>query len=269
MPDTRSMDDTCRPSGGRGFVFAIPLLAVAALFGGCAEKSSGVPAPPEKSSGVSNPPSPPPAASNVEGGAKPQTGVVRYLALGDSISQGVGAPDIETGAFPSRLADRWRANGCAVDASNVAISGYKTEDVISSELPEIASFAPTFITLQIGANDIANGVPIETYRTNVRTILDVARGSGARVIVLTQNAWPRSPEGPSYGTELEEKRTAFDAVLIEETRARGAELVDLRPLYEQHAANNMWAEDGLHPTAEAYDAMAAEIARVIPLPCRK
>jgi len=263
------MEHTCGLSGGRGFVFAISLLAVAALFGGCAEKSSGVPAPPEKSSGVPIQPAPPPAASTVEAGAKPQTSVVRYLALGDSISQGVGAPDIETGAFPSRLSERWRANGCTVDARNVAISGYKTEDVISSELPEIASFAPTFITLQVGANDIANSVSLETYRTNVQTILDVAKGSGARVIVLTQNAWPRSPEGPSYGTDLENKRTAFDSVLIEEAQARGAELVDLRPLYEQHAANNMWAEDGLHPTAEAYDAMAAEIARVIPLPCRK
>jgi acyl-CoA thioesterase-1 len=253
----------------RLFCFAIPLLASVALLAGCAEKPA-TPAPEAEKAGKENAPGVPGQPSpRVDGGPTPQTTVVRYLALGDSISQGIGAPDIETGAFPSRLASRWRTNGCTVEAKNVAISGYKTEDVISSELPEVASFAPTFITLQIGANDIANSVPVETYRTNLQTILDTAKASGARVVVLTQNAWPRSPEGPSYGTELEEKRAAFDAVLIEETRAKGAELVDLRPLYEQHAASNMWADDGLHPTAEAYDAMAAEIARVIPLPCRK
>jgi len=223
----------------------------------------------EKSTAPSGPPPAAPTVSTAEGGVDPQTGAVRYLALGDSISQGVGAPDIETGSFPALLAERWRAKGCKVEMKNLGIAGYTAQDLITHEVPEITPFAPTFITLQVGANDIANKVPLETYRANVKTILDAAKGSGARVVVIPQNEWFRSPEGPNYGTGLAEQRTAFDAALLEETKAKGAELADLRLLFRQHADKKMWFTDGIHPTAEAYDAMATELARLIPAPCGK
>ncbi|CAN5885115.1 hypothetical protein BH11MYX4_BH11MYX4_03360 [soil metagenome] len=240
-------------------LFALPLIAFSPLVQGCEKASSG----------TSGPPPTAPTVSTVDGGADPQTGEVRYLALGDSISQGVGSADIEAAAFPTRLAERWRTRGCKVDVKNVAASGNTTNDIIAAQLPELAPFKPTFISLQVGANDIATGVPIETYRTNLTTILDAAKKSGARVITLSMNDWPRSPEGPNYGTGLGDKRIAYDAVLIEETKAKGAEFIDLRLLYQQHADKKMWAEDGLHPTVAAYDEMAAEIARVIPSPCGK
>jgi lysophospholipase L1-like esterase len=212
------------------------------------------------------PPPPAPVVSSVDGGADPVTGEIRYLALGDSISQGKGSPDFETAAFPARLAERWRAAGRTVVLKNLGVPHFTAADVIARELPEIAPFKPTLITLQVGSNDIATKVPIDTYRAQVRTILEAATRSGARVIVLGQNEWWRSPEGKGYGGTAA-KRDAFDAVLFEETRAaRGAELVDLRLLYRQQADQRLWAEDGIHPTAAAYDAMAAELSRVVPAP---
>ena len=196
------------------------------------------------------------------------TGVVRYLALGDSVTQGVGAPDPETGSFPARLSARWRTRGCTVELKNVGVSGYTASAVLSDQVPEIAVFKPTLITFQTGANDIANGVTMEDYRKDVKIILDAAKESGARVVVLLQNQWFRAPQGPSYGGTFE-KHAAYDAIMLEELKAKGAELVDLRALYTQQADNNLWVSDGIHPTPEAYDAWAAEIARVIPSPCGK
>ena len=235
------------------------LLALSLLLPSCAET---------KGPGASGPPPAPPTVSNVDGGADPVTGVVRYLALGDSLTQGVGAPDIETGAFPALLADRWRARGCKVELKNAGISGYTAGQVVTDQLPEIAPFKPTFITFQSGANDIANGVTPEAYRKDVRTVLDAAKGSGARVIVLLQNEWFRAPAGPGFGGTAE-KRAAYDAIMIEEVKAKGVELVDLRLLYQQQADKNLWISDGIHPTPEAYDAWAAEMARVISSPCGK
>jgi lysophospholipase L1-like esterase len=237
---------------GRRFFFSI-----VALLTGCENRSS------------SGPPPPAPAVSNVEGGADPQTGDIRYLALGDSISQGFGAPDMATGAFPARLASLWRANGCKVELKNLGARHNTSQDVITHQVPQIAAFKPTFITLQVGSNDMGSKVPVDTYRKNVRTILDAAKGSGARVVVLGQNEWHRSPEGRSYGKNLGAQRIVFDAALAEETKSKGAELVDLGLLYRQQADKKMWIEDGIHPSAEAYDQMAAELARVIPSPCRK
>ena len=216
------------------------------------------------------PPPAAPAVSTVTGGADAETGIVRYLALGDSLSQGIGAPNPDTGSFPALLAEKWRAQGCKVELKNPAVAGYTADEIIREELPELAAFKPTVITFQVGANDIANGVPIETFRANVKTILDAAKQSGARVITMPQNEWFRSPQGPNYGTGLAGKRAAFDAVLKEETTVRAAEFIDLGLLFRQHADKKMWsADDGIHPTAEAYVAWATELARVLPPPCTK
>lgn len=206
--------------------------------------------------------------STASGGSDPATGEVRYLALGDSISQGKGTPDFETVAFPARLAERWRAKGCKVTLKNLGVPHYTAADVITHELPQIEPFMPTFITLQVGSNDIATKVAVDAYRTQLRTILDAAKKSGARIVVLGQNEWFRAPDGKSYGGTFE-KRDAFDAVLFDETKARGGEVIDLRLLYRQQADLKQWADDGIHPTVAAYDALAAELARVIPSPCAK
>ncbi len=197
-------------------------------------------------------------------GADPATGEIRYLALGDSISQGIGAPDPAAGSFPALLAERWRVAGRNVVLKNLGAAHATAADLIAKQLGEIAPFRPTFITLQVGSNDLATNVAEGTFRTQVRTILEAAKKSGARVVVLGQNEWWRSPQGGGYGGTAK-KRNAFDAVLMEETRAQGAELVDLRLLYRTQADQKLWAEDGIHPTASCYQAMAAELGRVIPL----
>ena len=209
-----------------------------------------------------------PIVSNVDGGADPATGVVRYLAIGDSLTQGVGAPDYETGAFPAVLAEKWRARGCTVELMNVGESGFTAAQMVSDQLPKIAEFKPTFISFQSGANDIANKVTTDAYRKDVQTVLDAAKGSGARVTVLLQNEWFRAPEGPNFGGTAE-KRAAYDTIMIAEVKAKGAELIDLRLLYKDQADKNLWIDDGIHPTPEAYAAWATEIARIIPSPCGK
>lgn len=207
----------------------------------------------------------PPAVSTAKGGAD-ASGTIRYLALGDSLTQGQGADDMETGSFPALLAKHWRTQGCKVELKNVGVSGYTAGQVVSEELPAVATFKPTFITFQAGANDIANAVTIDEYTKNVRKVLSDAKASGARVVVFAQNEWFRSPTGAGYGPNGG-KRDAYDEVLFEEARAKGAEIIDLRLLYKQQADNNEWGPDGIHPTSKAYAAWATELARVIPAPC--
>ncbi len=203
------------------------------------------------------------SAADGAGAVKP----ARYLALGDSFTIGTGAPPAR--AFPARLGDRWAAQGCAVELRNVAVNGYTTDDVIALELPVLPTFRPTFVTLAIGANDIVQGHGIDAYRVNVRRILDAALTTGARVVVLPQPDWSRSPIAASLGTPaaLSESIMRFNAALAEEARAKGARWVDLVPLMQTQAASAMVAGDGLHPSADAYDAWAAELARVLASPC--
>lgn len=238
---------------------SVSILALLAALCGCGEGGSGVSAPPQQESSEA-------ASSEVAGGEGDANGV-RYLALGDSLTQGVGAADEETGAFPALLSERWRADGCDVELRNVGVSGYTAGDVVANQLPEVEAFQPTLITFQAGANDIVNGVPVDEYRTNISTVLDAATASAARVIVLAQNEWFRSPEGQNYGPDLSAQREAFDAALIEEADARGVEYVDLRSLYKEQADEGLWVEDGLHPAPEAYEAWSAALQSAVPAPC--
>jgi acyl-CoA thioesterase-1 len=194
---------------------------------------------------------------------------VRYMALGDSVTQGVGAVDEQTGSFPALVAERWRADGCDVELQNAGISGYTAGQILAEQVPQIKSFAPTLITFQTGGNDIVNGISIDEYRNNVKSVLDAAAGSGARVIVLAQNEWFRSPTGVSYvGDGGAAQRATFDDVMIEEASAHGAEFVDMRPLYAEQAQRGQWVEDGIHPTPEAYQAWAEKLSEAVPAPCK-
>jgi len=201
-------------------------------------------------------------------GVDPKTGAIRYLAIGDSLTQGIGPDNFEQAAFPIRLGERWKAKGCKVEVKNAGISGYTVAQMIQDEVPEIAAFKPTLITFQSGANDIANGVTIDDYRKNVKIVLDAAKKSGARVVVLLQNEWFRAPHGPDYGGTAE-KRATYDAVMMEEVKTKGAELADLRPIYKAQADKKLWVADGIHPPAKVYEEWATELARVITVPCAK
>jgi acyl-CoA thioesterase I len=231
--------------------------AVAALVSSCsATRTVQSDGPPSETSAAAEPRD-----------AAPVSGGVRYLAIGDSLTQGVGAPDESTGAFPVLLAEHWRADGCEVELQNVGVSGYTAGQILAEQVPQIESFQPNIITFQAGGNDIANGIPIEEYRENVKAVLESATGSGARVYVLAMNEWFRSPVGVDYGEDLPAQSAAYDAVMIEEASAHGAEFVDLRELYKQQADQNMWVEDGLHPTPEAYQAWADKLSEEVPAPC--
>jgi lysophospholipase L1-like esterase len=181
----------------------------------------------------------------------------RYLAIGDSFTIGTGSSPNE--AFPARLVERWRSRGCAVELKNVAVDGYTTADVIREELPAIASFRPTFLTVAVGANDIVQGRSEDEYRANLRRIFsEAARAARGHVVVvaLPQPDWSQSPIASTFGDRaaIAKRIRRYDAIFAEEAIASGAIFIDARP--EPGAV----ASDGLHPSASAHAAWAEAIA---------
>jgi lysophospholipase L1-like esterase len=192
---------------------------------------------------------------------------VRYLALGDSFTIGTGSRPSES--FPARLADRLRARGTAVVVENLGVNGFTTDDLIARELPRVAPFAPTLVTLAIGANDLVRGSPVARYRSQVRRIFAAVLAAGvpaSRVIVLPQPEWSRSPVAADFGDprDLGAQIEAYNEVLRAEAAAVGARWIDLSPRMRQEAEAGMVAKDGLHPAARAYDEWAEALAGVLP-----
>ncbi len=187
---------------------------------------------------------------------------IRYLALGDSFTAGTGNPPSD--AFPSRLAALWRAHGRLVALKNVAVNGYTTEDVQEQEIPEVAPFRPTLVTLAVGANDYVHGWSADVYRSHVRELLRAIVHAGVspnRIVALPQPEWSLSPASASFGDpeQIGADIMAFNTILRDEARAAGALYVDLYPLMHKQAEARMVAGDGLHPSARAHEEWAAAL----------
>ncbi|HEY8825491.1 MAG TPA: SGNH/GDSL hydrolase family protein [Candidatus Limnocylindria bacterium] len=186
----------------------------------------------------------------------------RFLSLGDSFTIGTGTtPDR---SFPAVLARVWTERGRSVVLSNPAVNGYTTDDLIHDELPLVASFGPTLVTLLIGANDIVRGSSEDRYRQQLRLIherLD-ADASDARVVALPQPDWSMAPAGAGFGDLAAIARTIerFNAIARDEASLAGALWIDLVRLMREQGRKKMFASDGLHPSAEAYAEWARALA---------
>jgi acyl-CoA thioesterase I len=215
--------------------------------------AAGVPAPPPATVTIAS------ATAAADAGTP---AALRYLALGDSFTAGTGSTPAD--AFPVRLAERLRVHSVAVTLENLGVNGYTTDDLIARELPRVAPFAPTLVTLAIGANDIVHGSTLERYRAQVRSILAaiVAAGvSPAGVYVLPQPDWSKSPVAADFGDlrALAAQIEAYNEALRAETARVGARWVNLFPRMRKQAEEGLIARDGLHPAAKAYDAWAEEL----------
>lgn len=231
-------------------------LASLALLGACAREPSAPAGSGAASAGASA------SAPRPAKGASP----VRYLALGDSFTCGTGSP--EEASFPARLTERLRARGVKVTLINVAVNGYRTEELLAMEAPEIGRYRPTLVTLAIGANDLVNGSSPDHYRDQLRLIFKAIGAAGVppkQVLVLPQPDWSKSVVADSLGDRQKILAAIgqYNTVLREEAAASGAVFVNLWPLMERQAEQGMIAGDGLHPSAPAYDAWAEALLEVV------
>lgn len=102
-------------------------------------------------------------------------GTIRYVALGDSCAQGVGASHVELGYVPRIARALQRVAGHRVEITNLSVSGAQSHEVIRDQLPQLAAldFTPDILTLDVGGNDVVMGqVDAAEFEANMRVILE-------------------------------------------------------------------------------------------------
>jgi acyl-CoA thioesterase I len=82
-------------------------------------------------------------------------GELRYVALGDSLAQGVGASHPERGYVGLLAARIEYLTGAGVEVINLSATGVMIDDVTRYQLPALRSLdpAPDLITVSVGTND--------------------------------------------------------------------------------------------------------------------
>jgi len=196
---------------------------------------------------------------------QPAADPLRYLALGDSYTIGVGASD-EHHNFPTLLSRKLSAaTGRLVRLTNPAVDGYTTDDLIREELDHLDQVAPDYVSILIGANDAARGRPRAEYQGSLVWIYDVIAARGlapTRVVAISIPDWSAAPAAQRFGRpeQLRLVIDGFNALARSEAAARGFLWVDVSELSRSRMGEKGWlARDRLHPGDAQYSAWAEMI----------
>lgn len=176
-----------------------------------------------------------------------------WVALGDSLSQGIGAAAYDAG-WVGQLHAQLAAAGRPYRLVNLSVSGARTADVLDRQLPALAGVAaragqPDLITLMIGSNDLIS----RRYRTGLpRRFERILRQLPAGTVVTTLP----NPTGTA---------ARVNAVIEAVAGQRGLRIADLRD-----GRTTSWrgrlAADHFHPNELGYAQLAGVIGDALGLP---
>jgi acyl-CoA thioesterase I len=194
-------------------------------------------------------------------------GPLRYVALGDSYTIGTSVGVSER--WPDQLVAALAGPPPALQlVANLGVNGYTTRDLIRDELHEFATLEPGFATVLVGVNDVVQGVPEETYATNVEQILDsmLALLPANRLVTVAIPDYTVTPAGADYGDPRRQhaKIVANNTIMARLASERGVAYVDTFAISLGAAVDrSLVAGDGLHPSGRQYAAWVGRIAPVV------
>ena len=168
-----------------------------------------------------------------------------YAALGASETYGVGAHP-RTSAYPFLLAHWLGANRFA----DLGMSGATLPRAYMIELSRALAIRPTLCTLAFGSNDIARGVPLTEFLTDLRTLAGALRRSGARVLIVglpDLSLLPRRQR--QHIPNLARLSATWNTGMQSVARETGSSFLDSERFdSELKRRPNLISSDGIHPT---------------------
>ena len=186
---------------------------------------------------------------------------LRFVALGDSYT--IGTSVAAGQRWPDQLLARLAASpptaGSLELVANHAVNGHPAGSVVRHQLPRLDDDAPLDIaSLLVGVNDVVKGVPEETYRADVDTILAtlLERLPPGRILCIETPDYTVTPQAAAFG-DAETQRAGIvrmNAILHERCDAAHVPFIDGIFAISGEAATDrtLVASDGLHPSGAQY-----------------
>jgi len=196
----------------------------------------------------------------------------RYMAFGDSITEGDGSSD-EQGYLPG-LASQLRAHFGASELVNAGASGTKSWQGAERIALELERSQPAWVLVHYGTNDWnhCDDVPSCPTIESLRSIVRQARSAHTLPVLATvvpSNTGFLEPDG---STKAPPERNLFVAEQDRRIRAlaqeEGVALADLEPAFLAEAAGDLAGlfVDHVHPNDRGYAIMAREFFRALSTP---
>lgn len=201
----------------------------------------------------------PPPAAPADSGMSPATSDAnppaldsrrKLVAFGDSLTAGFGAP--AGASYPDFLQKLIDAKKLPWQVINAGVSGDTTTGGLA-RLTSVLEYKPEIVILELGANDGLRGLPVTASRENLEEMVTALRGAGTKVVLAGMTLPPNY--GPDYIKPFERMYTDLAA----------KHDLKLIPFLLAGVGGNasLMQHDGLHPTAEGNQRVAANVMKVV------
>ena len=184
---------------------------------------------------------------------------VRLVALGDAYTHGTETLVPRRDSWPAQVAESLGRSGYTIRLYNLAEPSVASDDLLELQLPQVASFQPDVVTLQVGVNDIIYGHS-EWYRDNIEVVFDelLTILPSTRILAITTPDHTLTEWGQARGSPEAEHVAVeeLNTTLREVARERDIEVIDIGPVNTLVASDPnlvVQAEPPVtYPTAKQY-----------------
>jgi lysophospholipase L1-like esterase len=198
-------------------------------------------------------------------------GLKHYVALGDSLTAGVGdtVDGIETRGWADRFAEALRP----AKFTNLAKRGATTNQILALQVGAALALDPDMLSLLAGGNDMRQpDWNPEHTRLNLRAILYPFAERGTALVTCTMvdifAAMPSAARASS--ANLREKLHATNQIMREVSREFGALCIDLQNEPELLNLRQTLSRDMIHPNMLGYQRIAQlAVAQVMEMALRR
>ncbi len=189
----------------------------------------------------------------------------RYVALGDSTTEGLEDPDGAGGyrGWANRFAEHVARSQGSLHYANLAVRGSCARDVRAHQLAAAVALRPDLATVVAGMNDLLRArFDADEVVGHLGAIIEALTRQGATVLTFTL---PDLSNVMPMAKLVRGRLFAFNAGLRARCAANGALLVDLAA-HPVGVDRRLWHEDRLHANAVGHERVAMGLAHAAGLP---
>ena len=195
--------------------------------------------------------------------------MIRFAALGDSVTSGYGDPMPGGGwrGWAALLGEALGGDGGLVDFHNLAVSGARVADVAAGQLPAALALQPTLASVLVGVNDTLRGDfdAVSLGRT-LAEIVAALTAAGATVLTARLPDPGRMFRLPGpLARPLGRRTAALNAALDEIAASCRTIHVDVAavPARTTVYTRANWSVDRLHPSERGHRLLAYGFAAAL------
>jgi lysophospholipase L1-like esterase len=189
----------------------------------------------------------------------------RYVAIGDSITEGLQDPDGAGGyrGWANRLAERVAQAQGGLLYANLGVRGKCSPEIREEQLGPALAMKPDLATVFAGSNDILErGFDAGKLRAELECMMGALVGRKAVVLTFTL---PDLTGVMPIGRYLAPRVRAMNDAIREAAASTGARLIDFAA-YPVGPDPRLWSEDRFHLNAQGHARIAAALAQALGLP---